>query len=161
MTDRRRWDTDARGAGVADAASHAGSVSRLLATLTEPDWVAEDPEIHLIPHLAEAARALGLELTVTDASAANLEVRVSAPATMSPREARAAVHGLVGSIAEGSTHVREVESGRTYEVVTGMLDGDGPPAMPFAAHGHVLRIVVGSRASQADAAAPEAPADRG
>ena len=154
MIDRRRWDTDQRGTGVADAATHAGPAGRLLAKLTEPGWAAEDPAVHLIPHLAAAAEALGLTLTVTDPSAEGLEVSVAAPAAMSRRDVRAAVHALIGSVAEASTHTREIEPGRVFAVVTGMLDGDGAPEASFASHGHVLTIVVVADARLADAGLP-------
>jgi hypothetical protein len=134
----RRWDTDERGTGVADATIAAPSLARLLAMVREPAWVAEDPELHLLPHLMPAAERLGLMVTVIDGSAGGLEIAVTTMDAASRREVRARIHGLVGSIAESSTHVREVESGRVYEVVTGMLEGDGP----FAPHGHILRIVV-------------------
>ena len=43
---------------------------------------------------------------------------------------------LVSTIAEASTHVRQVGESE-FEVVTGMLPGDSPI---FAAHGHLLRF---------------------
>jgi uncharacterized transporter YbjL len=54
----------------------------------------------------------------------------------SEAELRAITLALVGSIAESSTHVRQLVDGE-FEVVTGMLSGDSPA---FAPHGHLLRI---------------------
>jgi len=51
------------------------------------------------------------------------------------RDAHAAAYALIAAVAEASTSVREVRPDE-YEVVTGMLPGDGA----FATHGHVLRI---------------------
>ena len=48
---RKRWDTDHRFVGVADASAFAPAVEELAALARRPGWVAEDPEIHLVPHL--------------------------------------------------------------------------------------------------------------
>src|SRR5215468_9182523 len=47
---RKRWDTDERFTGVADASAFAPAVEELAALARRPGWVAEDPEIHLGPH---------------------------------------------------------------------------------------------------------------
>jgi hypothetical protein len=52
---RKRWDTDDRFSGVADASAFAPAVEELAALARRPDWVAEDPEIHLVPHLRGAS----------------------------------------------------------------------------------------------------------
>jgi len=61
MTDtddsRKRWDTDDRFVGVADAGVFAASVEELAALAHRPGWVAEEPEVHLEPHLRGAAVA--------------------------------------------------------------------------------------------------------
>ena len=44
---------------------------------------------------------------------------------------------LLSVVAEDAFHVRTVNS-RTYDCVTGMLDGDGE----FSSHGHLIRLVV-------------------
>jgi hypothetical protein len=49
---------------------------------------------------------------------------------------RAAIFTLVGSISEPATYVRQ--RGRTFEVVTGFVEGDST----FAPHGHTLRFEV-------------------
>jgi hypothetical protein len=46
-----RWEGDNRGRGVADAAQLAPGASELVAAFTQPAWVAEQPEIHLRPHI--------------------------------------------------------------------------------------------------------------
>src|SRR5687768_1478367 len=60
----RRWDTDERGRGVADGGWIAPDVRRLLDTLAEPGWVAEDPDIHLLPHLRRACQEAGSPWTL-------------------------------------------------------------------------------------------------
>src|SRR6266508_1342165 len=59
---RRRWDGDERGHGVAGGESHKPHALRLVKALELPDWVAEDPELHLLPHLERAALGLGFGL---------------------------------------------------------------------------------------------------
>ena len=47
----RRWDDDERGHGVADAHQLVAGALELVAAFDERDWVAEDPELHLKPHV--------------------------------------------------------------------------------------------------------------
>ena len=107
--------------------------------MLEPDWVAEDPEAHLLPHVRRLCAERGWELTRSDVADAVLEVDVVAPAATvrSPHEA---AFSLLGTFAEASTHVVERSSdvGKDVEllVTTGMLEGDGV----FAPHGHTVRI---------------------
>ena len=46
-----RWDTDERGRGIASADAFAPALERLLEAARRPDWVAEEPEHHLLPHV--------------------------------------------------------------------------------------------------------------
>jgi hypothetical protein len=123
-------------------------VRRLLEAMHQSDWVAEEPELHLLPHLvATLARSdspLRLLGTRTDADGSfvvDLEWTGPAP---SRREQRAAIFTLVGAIAESATAVHEegCEDGATFRVVTGLLEGDSP----FASHGHTLSLRVLSHA---------------
>ena len=58
---------------------------------------------------------------------------------------RAAIYGLLGGIAEGSSYVRQRRTATsegsgetlTFEVVTGIVD-----ETPFKPHGHTLRLTV-------------------
>jgi hypothetical protein len=58
MTDatdsRKRWDTDQRFAGVADASAFAAGVEELAELARRPGWITEEPEMHLVPHLRDA-----------------------------------------------------------------------------------------------------------
>jgi hypothetical protein len=139
----RRWDTDERGNGIGDAHAFVAGLSELADAMQASDWVAEDADAHLLPHLRRACQPLGLELVdaVTTADAV-YEVRV-AVADREKRigETRAAIFALIGSIAESATYVRQRrhDSGEVvFEVVTGMLASDSA----FRSHGHTLRIHV-------------------
>jgi hypothetical protein len=127
-------DTDERGSGVRDASDFAEPVQRLLSTLGHPGWVAEEPEAHLLPHLEATVAELGIRLARWEDVDGVLEVDVEIPSG-ARKARRAAAYALIAAVAEASTSVREVRPDE-YEVVTGMLPGDGA----FATHGHVLRI---------------------
>ena len=109
--------------------------------MLEPDWVTEDPEAHLLPHVQRLCADRGWRLDVADVVDAVLRIEVSAPRVTvgSPHEAAFA---LLGTFAEASTHVveRSADVGRDVEILatTGMLEGDGA----FAPHGHSVRIRV-------------------
>jgi hypothetical protein len=138
---RRRWDIDERGRGVASAEAAVPDLDRLRGAMLEPDWVTEDADAHLLPHVRRMCAERGWEVTRAEVTDAVLEVDVSAPAATvrSPREAAFA---LLGTFAEASTHVveRVADVGNEVEVfaTTGMLEGDGD----FAPHGHTARIRV-------------------
>ena len=70
----RRWDDDERGHGVADGRRVEAGAGELLEALREHDWVAEDGDDHLLPHLRRAcergAVALRLEGASTEADGA-------------------------------------------------------------------------------------------
>jgi hypothetical protein len=143
-----RWDGDERGEGVADAAPFAAGAVELVEAMRLATWVAEEPDLHLQPHLERACHSLPLQLE--DArSRADGTFEVSLRWTGErPREAdvRAAVFSLVGSFAELATYVRQRRSDETevgdrtflFEIVTGILDGE----TQFAPHGHTVRVRV-------------------
>jgi hypothetical protein len=143
-----RWDDDNRGYGVADAAQLVAGATELVAAFSKSAWVAEQPEVHLRPHVEEwCQRDQRLRLTdaqTDDADAYIVEVEWrGAPGSVGP--ARAAVFSLIGSFAESATYVRQRrvrcddESTRMrlqFEVGTGEL----APDANFAPHGHVVII---------------------
>ena len=110
-------------------------MEQLLDAMSLDGWVAEEPQAHLLPHLTAAASALGLDLRTSTATDGAFEIEIEGNGRRQA-ELRAATMALVGSIAEASTHVRQVDDG-AFEIVTGMLPGDSPA---FATHGHLLRI---------------------
>ncbi|MGZ4321846.1 MAG: hypothetical protein ACXVHJ_07345 [Solirubrobacteraceae bacterium] len=146
----RRWDDDERGHGVADAQQQVAGALELVAAFDEPDWVAEDPELHLKPHVDAWCEADGrLELTRAysdDHGALVLDLNWRGEPA-GPGAVRAAVYALIGQFAESATYVRQRRSatggqGPTrFEVGTGELDG------VFASHGHAVVINIASPGS--------------
>ncbi len=143
----RRWDGDERGEGIADARLFAPGVEELLAEMRSAVWVAEQPELHLLPHLERSCESLPLQLVDARSSETgcfDIELRWTGQAK-GIAALRAAIFSLVGSFAETYTYVRQrrsdVEgSGEivTFEVVTGMLGKESS----FTPHGHTIRISV-------------------
>ena len=120
----------------------------MVAAFGESAWVAEEPELHLRPHVeawCKGDQRLGLidaRADDTDAYILDLEWR-GTPGSVG--HARAAVFSLIGSFAETATYVRQrrVRDGGRYpklrfEVGTGELASDSK----FAPHGHVVVIDV-------------------
>ena len=137
-----RWDTDERGRGVADAAPLAPWVDELRDLVTMVDWVAEDAEAHLLPHLERLIGAEpGVRLGGTRISNGVLELDLELATAVSRGAIRALAYRVVSAVAEGVTFVRQVGDLDlpTFEVVTGM-----PPGNEFATHGHTLRIRIRS-----------------
>jgi hypothetical protein len=138
----RRWDGDERGHGIASGETHVPHTRRLLQALERPDWVAEEPELHLLPHLERAALALGFGLGGAATDGAVYELRLTWLGEQGRGPIRRAAHALIGSVAEESTHVVEWVDGDTvvFDVATGNVGEDGY----FAPHGHLLRLRIQS-----------------
>ncbi len=144
---RPRWEPDPRGIGVGDASAHLAQLDALRAVATEPGWVAEEPEAHLLPHLRSAAEAEGSELAIDSAAADPdgtfvVEARWVGTDDAGARDVRVAAIAFIGTIAETTTaiHERNDAGAAVFEVVTGTLPGGS-----FATHGHTLRLrVVGA-----------------
>lgn len=142
----RRWDDDKRGHGVADARQLVTGARDLVAAFDAPNWVAEDPDLHLKPHVdawLQADGRLGLTRAYTDDRGALILDLSWLGGPAGPGEVRAAVYALVGRFAESATYVRQRrdENDRPvpklrFEVGTGELDG------AFASHGHTVLITV-------------------
>ena len=136
----RRWDTDERGHGIADASRSKPAIAELAELAGTKDWVAEDPEAHLLPGLRERIEISGLSLdSVAVEPDGMLRVRLGSATKLSRREIRQSVWGILGGVVELSTLVRETDAGEvvTFEVVTGI-----PPGGRFSTHGHTLRVEV-------------------
>jgi hypothetical protein len=142
-----RWDGDDRGEGIGNAARLVPGTGELLAAFGEPTWVAEQPEVHLLPHVTgwiERDPRLAITGANTDAAAYVLDLEWHGP-TGSVGAARAAVYALIGSFAEGATYIRQrriaSDGDRSavrlqFEVGTGEL----APDTGFKPHGHVVLI---------------------
>ena len=134
---KARWDTDERGRGIASAASFAPALERLLEAAREPDWVTEEPEHHLLPHVRRLCDERGWTVSA-ETDEAVLVLDVGLPAGTDRGELLAAGHALVGTFLEESTHIEQRQSGGMVEldVVTGMPDG----SEQFGPHGHTVRL---------------------
>jgi hypothetical protein len=141
---RRRWDTDTRGRGIGDGEWIVPAVRKLLDALSVPGWVAEEPDVHLLPHLRQACDAPGSPWTFMDAELQDAVYVVTLGWSRPQprlRQLRADAVALIGTVAEGSTFVQQRMTEREieYSVTTGMLTGDSP----FAGHGHLLLLRIG------------------
>jgi hypothetical protein len=142
-----RWDGDERGDGVADATQFVDGAEELLAAMRRPNWVAEEPDMHLLPHLEQACESLPLRI---------LDARTTGDGRYDVRlgwigddpgigAIRAAIFALLGGIAEPASYIRQRRTDSsegavdalTFDVVTGIVD-----EMPFTPHGHTLRLSV-------------------
>jgi hypothetical protein len=133
---RRRWDTDERFVGVADATAFAAAVDELAALARRPGWVAEEPEVYLVPHLRDASPAGLRLLDCTAGQDGVLDVVAEHARGDGWREIRGRAWTLLGTVAEPAANVRERRDGDSvvFEVVTGNPDG------AFASHGHTIRL---------------------
>ena len=144
----RRWEDDERGHGIGDAAQLLPGASELVSAFSQSDWVAEQPELHLRPHIEawcqrdERLALIADHTADTDAYILDLEWR---GANRSVGEARAAVFSLLGSFAESATYVRQRRvngEGSTLKLRFEVGTGELAPDAKFAPHGHVLVIDV-------------------
>lgn len=143
-----RWDGDERGKGVADASALAPGAGELVDAMRMPNWVAEQPEIHLLPHVERACESLPLEVAGTRTSVdGTFELRLRCTQEeASMGEVRAVVFSLLGSFAEIATYVRQRRvdpadasgGALVFEIVTGFLPSD----TTFVPHGHTVRVSV-------------------
>src|SRR5262245_1590921 len=105
-----RWDGDDRGHGIGDAGQLLPGAAELIAAFSQPTWVAEQPELHLLPHV-EAWCRRHRRLALTNAYADGTHAYVLDfdwhGATGSVGAARAAAFSLIGFFAESATYVRQ------------------------------------------------------
>ena len=155
---RRRWDTDQRTIGSADARAAVAPLQRLLAACLRPGWVTEDPGTyvglalrHQCDTVDSAWRWVGESQNEDGFYVVDVE---HLPA--SDHQLWEDAICLLSAVAEDSFHVRRVDD-RTVECVTGMLDGDGK----FASHGHAIRLRIALREVGAGSPRPRAPSHRG
>jgi hypothetical protein len=107
--------------------------------MTLPDWVAEQPEVHLSPHLRgwlEHHDEFTLDNMEADGEGAFVLDLAWQGRMGDLRGLRAAAYSLIGSVAETASYVRQRrgEGVIAYEVATGIVGDDAH----FATHGHVL-----------------------
>jgi hypothetical protein len=150
-----RWDNDARGHGWADGRRLEPGASELVEALRRPDWVAEDADAHLLPHLHRAceqgAVPFRFEGASTDLDGAYAVELAWLGRPEDVRAVRAAAYALIGEVAESASYIRQRrddaaadvdepsgDGALVFEVATGML----APDTHFAPHGHVLVLRV-------------------
>lgn len=146
----RRWDLDERGAGIASGEPFGEGVDALREQMREPDWITEDADRHLLPHIRRACEELSRLEVLHEAQGADgiYTVRLAWHGDPDIGAVRAAVFALVGAFAESSTHVRQrtLSDAVEYDVVTGMLRDE----TPFRTHGHLVRFrIEGAQAARA------------
>jgi hypothetical protein len=144
-----RWEGDQVGTGVGDAGDFAPRVRRLLDEMVEPDWVVEDPQVHLLPALERELNAPGSPWRLVDHVVANAIFVVTVEWTRRDgtlQELRRDAHALFGCVAKPVTHVaQQVRLDQIeFEVVTGVLEGESR----FQRHGHMLRLKVAGDAAR-------------
>jgi len=143
----QRWDGDERGEGVADAGPFVEGASELIAAMGQPNWVAEEPELHLLPHLEHACESLPFEIVAartSDDGSYVVQLRWTRE-DAGVGVISASIFTLLGEMAEPSSYIRQRQTHSTpgspavlsFEVVTGIVDD-----VPFKPHGHTLRLEV-------------------
>jgi hypothetical protein len=139
---RRRWDTDERFSGMADAGVFADSVQELAQLARRPGWVAEEPEVHLVPHLRSASVPGLTVLTCRAGEDGVLHVAAEHTPGDHRRDIRRRAWALLGHIAEtlASVHEHAAEDAVMLDVITGGPGGGG--AAQFATHGHTIRLTL-------------------
>lgn len=141
LSTKHRWDGDARGEGIADGSWLASDVRQFLATLEATNWVAEEPDLHLLPHLQHACSGADTpwRLRATEMVDAVYVVSLDWEGP-SLGHLRADVFALLGSIAESVlyVHQRMQEDTICYDIATGM----GGEDTPFRSHGHLVQLRV-------------------
>ena len=140
-----RWDGDDRGDGIGDAGQLVPGAGELLAAFGAPSWVAEQPEVHLLPHVTgwlQRDRRLTLSGASTDGAAYVLDLEWRGT-TGGVGAARAAVYALIGSFAEAATYIRQrriAGDGSTMRLQFEVGTGELAPDTGFKPHGHVVLI---------------------
>jgi hypothetical protein len=139
----RRWDTDERGIGVADARAWRPVLEGLAAAADSNGWVAEEPELHLLPHLEEAVAGgpLAIRATTTEPDGTfAVELDWVGEGEPTRRAVRSALFALIAPMSETLSVIHEPPGSRGHvlEVLTGSGGGDGS----FAGHGHTLRFTI-------------------
>jgi catechol 2,3-dioxygenase-like lactoylglutathione lyase family enzyme len=123
--------------GVADAVDATIPLEQLLGDMRAPEWLTEDPVIHLGPKLEAWLADRGADawqLLALSVEHDRLVVDVAWRREGRRRDLRADAYALIGSFAEATTNVVQRSDGDTvvFEVATGQPDGE------FAAHGHLV-----------------------
>jgi hypothetical protein len=140
---RPRWDIDERGQGVGDARRLLPSARELVERMDTPLWVTEEPDAHLLPHVARLCEDDEVPLELVEARVdddGTLVVDCRLEGGWNAATATAYAFALLGTFAETGTYVDKREKADSVEldVVTGVVPDDGH----FATHGHTVLLRV-------------------
>jgi hypothetical protein len=144
-----RWEDDARGHGVADGRRLSAEIDEFRRTVSSPNWIAEEPELHLLPHLRDACARPDADFVLVSSEVdadGTFVVTLRSKKAHSIGQVRGSLFAVVGQIAETATYVRQrtplgspdIQREVVFEVATGIPSSEGP----FATHGHLLRFRV-------------------
>ena len=143
----RRWDTDERGEGVADAARLAPRIGELERLAREPRWISEEPDHHLWPHVERVISAPGSPWTTSgqsiDSDGTLVIDLVHTPVDGARARAlrQAEVLKLLGFVIEGTTYI-EIEERKDDKLVVDVVTGVRDDQTAFKTHGHSIRFRV-------------------
>ena len=122
-------------------------VDELRELVAIPDWVTEDADAHLMPHI-EQTIAAEPDATLAGWHVADgvLEVDLETAVGTTVGRGRELAYRAIASIGEAVTYIRQAgtDPDAAFEVVTGMPPGSGE----FATHGHRLTIRVRSASAR-------------
>lgn len=143
-----RWDGDENLEGVASGKVFMPHVERLARLLDEDKWIAEDPDIHLRPHIYRAVEKIrSLELVrAVEIPRGIYEVKLRwEPTDATAGDLRSEIFSVIGTFAEATTQVEQriVDDEIHFEVATGMPDEE----TPFKTHGHLVRLRITGEAA--------------
>jgi hypothetical protein len=128
-------------------------VRELADAMAGPTWVAEDPDVHLLPHIRGACHAPGSALTFVSAALQEDGVFVVTlewqPDDARYHALRSAAFTVIGTISEQLTNVVQREDAGDsveFDVATGVSDERS--VFP-SGHGHLVRLrIVGEAAAR-------------
>jgi hypothetical protein len=138
-----RWDGDRTGAGVSDGEAFAPPLRTLLDEMARPDWNAEQPEAHLLPHLerwcAREGSPFALRAAVEEDTLFVVDLDTALGTTN--EQVRELVYALISTIAEPTTVVVETREDAVdiFDVTLAIT----PRQSTYPkGHGHLVRLRV-------------------
>jgi hypothetical protein len=138
-----RWDGDRTGAGVSDGEAFAPPLRTLLDEMARPDWNTEQPEAHLLPHLARWCAREGSPFALRAAAEEDtlFVVDLDIAQGTTSEHVRELVYALISTIAEPTTVVVETREDEVdiFDVTLAIT----PRQSTFPkGHGHLVRLRV-------------------
>jgi hypothetical protein len=140
----RRWDSDTSGISVADGRPFLPPLETLASTMAEDGWIAEEPAVHLLPHIRRRCDEIGRFRILVEGAQEDgvylVRLEWQPGHDSSKRSLRDDVFALIGSFAESATHVheRDLPGAFEFDVTTGLL----PEQTHLHSHGHLVGLRV-------------------